>query len=436
MSPVFPRGPAGIVSPTAVSAEGAYITDLSGKRYLDAAGGAIVVNIGHGDSSVIDALAEQGRKLDYVHGTQFTSEVIEEYVNDLSSVLPFDNPFVYPVSGGSEAVETAFKLARAYHLARGNGDRHKIISRWGSYHGNTRGALDSSGRVPLRAPYLPWLDHSTHVPEVYEYRCPIPSHPLDCGRGHAANLERVILEEGEDTIAAFIAEPIAGASLGAASPTDDYWPAVAEVCRDHGILLIVDEVMTGFGRTGRWFGSDHWNVRPDIMTAGKGCSSGYWPLGLTVASGAVAEAVVEGGFTHGFTYSHHVMGAAVGRAVFARLKGDDLVKASRVKGERLLLMLRDALANRGTVGDVRGRGLMIGVELVRNHATKAPFDRSDRMSERVVAAAKERGLLLYSSTGCADGVSGDILMFGPPFTISDSEMAQLVEITAEAVGTI
>jgi adenosylmethionine-8-amino-7-oxononanoate aminotransferase len=172
------------------------------------------------------------------------------------------------------------------------------------------------------------------------------------------------------------------------------------------------------------------------MTAGKGCSSGYWPLGLTIASGAVAEAVAEGGFIHGFTYSHHLMGAAVGRAVFARLQADDLVKASRVKGERLLLMLREAIGGRNTVGNIRGRGMMIGAELVRNKATKAPFDRGDRMAERVVAAAKERGLLLYSSTGCADGVNGDILMFGPPFTISDSEMAQLVEITAEAVGTI
>ncbi|MEX0833738.1 MAG: aspartate aminotransferase family protein [Actinomycetota bacterium] len=434
MTPVFPR--AGVSLPTAVRAEGVWIEAADGKKYIDAAGGALVVSVGHGDPEILKAMCEQADRLSYVHASAFTTEALEAYAEELAPVLPFESPFVYPVSGGSEAVETAFKMARAYHLARGDEGRHKIISRWGSYHGNTRGALDASGRAPLRAPYLPWLDKSIHVPAVYEYRCPLMTHPNACGKEHAVELERVIEEEGPETVAAFIAEPIAGATLGAAVPPDDYWQAIAEVCNRHDVLLIADEVMTGFGRTGLWFGVDNWSVSPDIIVAGKGASSGYWPLGLAIASEPVGETVAGHGFVHGFTYSHNAVGAAVGRAVLRRLTDGDLVGACHAQGARLIGELRAVLADYPLVGDVRGRGLMIGIELVSDKTANTPFPRSRRAAETVVEAARERGLLLYHSTGCADGVNGDVIMLGPPFIVSNDVLDQIVSLTVEAVGVL
>jgi adenosylmethionine-8-amino-7-oxononanoate aminotransferase len=432
---VFRRNLAASV-PTAVRAEGAWIYDADGKAYLDAAGGAIVVSLGHGHAAVVDAMRRQAADVSYVHGTVFTTDALETYADELAPFLPMDDPHVYPVSGGSEAVETALKLARAYHLARGDSDRHVIVSRWGSYHGNSRGALDASGREPLRRPYAPWLDKSVHVPAVYEYRCPAPSHPEGCGAWHAEQLDQAILEAGPGFVAAFIAEPVGGATLGAAVPPDDYWPAVAEVCRRHGVLLIADEVMTGFGRTGRWFGADHWGVRPDILVAGKGTASGYWPLGLCVASGEVFGTVAAQGFVHGFTYSHHAVGAAVGLAVLRRLRDDDLVERSRKIGEVIKAELTTALADSPIVGDVRGIGTMLGVELVRDRETKEPFPRAERLTERLLAAARERGLLLYPSTGVANGTDGDLVMLGPPFTIGDDDATTMVERTAVAIAEV
>ncbi len=422
--------------PMVARAEGAVIWDADGRRYLDAAGGAIVVGIGHGRKEIGEALATQASAVAFAHGTAFTSEPLERYAAELAALVPMDGARVYPVSGGSEAIETALKMARAYHLANGEPSRHLVIARWGSYHGNTLGALDASGREPLRAPYLPWLGRAVHVPAAYEYRCPWPSHPDGCGAEHAANLERTILSLGTQNVAAFVAEPIAGAALGAAVPSDDYWPAVAEVCRRHGVLLIADEVMTGFGRSGTWFGCDHWGVRPDILVCAKGASSGYWPLGLAIAGGSVYDRILDGGFVHGFTYSHSAMGAAVGLEVLRILKDEELVRASHDKGDHLLTSLRERLADDPHVGDVRGRGLMVAVELVQDRETKKPFPRTDRVTERVVAAAKLNGLLLYSSTGCADGTEGDLVMFGPPIVIQDDELDEAVNKSAAAIATL
>jgi adenosylmethionine-8-amino-7-oxononanoate aminotransferase len=434
-SHVFPRV-FGRDLPVAVRAEGSCIWDGSGRRYLDAAGGAIVVGIGHGDREVLAAMRERSSTLDYVHGTQFTTEDVERYAEELARMLPMDHPRIYPVSGGSEAVETALKMARAYHVARGEPGRHKVIARWGSYHGNTRGALDASGREPLRRPYLPWLGHAVHVPAAYEYRCPNPDHPTACGRWHAGELNDAIEREGPDTVACFVAEPVAGAALGAAVPSEDYWPAVAEVCRDHGVLLVADEVMTGFGRTGEWFGSNHWGLRPDLMAMGKGASSGYWPLGLAACSGPVFEALREGGFTHGFTFSHSPVGSAVGLAVLRRLRDGALVEASREKGERLRKELATELEDHPNVGEVRGLGLMIGIELVADRDSKQPFPREARVTERAVAAAFDQGLTLYSSTGGADGTRGDLVMLGPPFVITEGELDEAVVKTVRALQVV
>jgi adenosylmethionine-8-amino-7-oxononanoate aminotransferase len=435
MSHVFPRV-FGRDLPTAVRAEAASIWDSTGKRYLDAAGGAIVVGIGHGDRTVLEKMLEHAEKLSFAHGTQFTTEALETYANELAPLLPMDDPRIYPVSGGSEAIETALKMARAYHLARGESTRHKVIARWGSYHGNTLGALDASGREPLRRPYEPWLGRVSHVPAAYEYRCPNERHPEGCGRWHADQLGEAIHREGPDSVACFVAEPVVGATLGAAIPSDDYWPAIADVCREFGVLLIADEVMTGFGRTGSWFGCDHWDIRPDILVAAKGASSGYWPFGITVASGEVYEAISAKGFVHGFTFSHSAVGSAVALAVLRRLREGDMVEASRTKGERLLKELTAALAEDPHVGDVRGLGLMIGIELVDDRSSRRPFDRSKQATERVVAAARDLGLVLYPSTGCADGTNGDLVMLGPPFVITEGELDEALEKTTKAIASI
>jgi len=422
--------------PFAARASGASIWDSSGKHYLDGSGGAIVVGVGHGDEQVVEAMARQASSMAYAHGTQFTSESLERYASRVAPLLPLEGARIYPVSGGSEAVETALKIARAYHVAAGRPGKHKVIARLGSYHGNTRGALDASGRAALRRPYSAWLGPAVHVPAVYEYRCPWDTHDSACGARHAEQLDRVIREQGPENVACFIAEPVVGAALGAVAPPPDLWPAVQEVCRAHEVLVIADEVMTGFGRTGRWFGSDHWGLRPDILTAGKGVTSGYWPFGFAAASGAVFDIIAPGGFVHGFTYSHSAVGAAVADAVLTRLLDDDLVEESRRKGERLLALLDDALGDHPRVGDIRGLGLMIGVELVADRSSKRPFPRSERITEQVVAAAKAAGLLVYPSAGGAEAGDGDVIMLGPPFVITDDELAELVELLRRALGSV
>jgi adenosylmethionine-8-amino-7-oxononanoate aminotransferase len=347
-----------------------------------------------------------------------------------------DDAVLFPVSGGSEAVETALKVARSFHLATGETDRSIIIGRELSYHGNTRGALDVSGREPLRGPYLPWLGLSGRVPGVLEYRCPNPNHPIECAAWHAAALESEIERLGPSRVAAFIAEPIGGAASGAAVPPDGYWDAIVQVCARYGVLVIADEVMTGFGRTGEWFGSEHFGLRPDIMTMAKGASSGYWPLGLCALSGPVAGPLQEKGLTHGFTFSHHVVGAAVGLAVLRRIDELGLVAAARNMGVRLRELLNSSIGDHENVGDIRGIGLMFAVELVEDRSTKKPFPSSAGVAQRVTHLARSNGLLVYPSTGCAGGGEGDLIMIGPPLTIDDAEIEMLSTRLAVSLGRL
>jgi adenosylmethionine-8-amino-7-oxononanoate aminotransferase len=419
--------------PVVQRGEGALVWDATGVRYIDASGGAIVVGIGHGDRSVIDALSRQAGQVSYVHGTQFTSEPLEDYAREIAPLLPIDDARIYPVSGGSEAVETALKIARAYFVATGEETRHKVIGRAGSYHGNTLGALDASGREVLQQPYRPWLGRTVRVPSVYEYRCSLPDHPQSCGARHADILDATIRREGPETVACFIAEPVVGAALGAVVPPADYWSSIEAVCSQHGVLLVVDEVMTGFGRTGTMFACEHWGVRADILAAGKGASSGYWPFGFAACSEVIFDSLARPGFTHGFTYSHSVVGTAVAGAVLKRLQDGDLVAASRDKGEMMLKLLVDALGDHPNVGDIRGLGMMIGVELVADRDARTPFERDRKVTEGILQAAKERGVLLYPSTGGAEGGNGDVVMLGPPFVITEDQMQEVVEVLADAV---
>jgi adenosylmethionine-8-amino-7-oxononanoate aminotransferase len=419
--------------PRVERAHGCWITDVNGNEYLDAASGALVVNVGHDDSRVTSAVRRQLDAVSYVHPSAFTADVAEGYAAALSRLLPMEDARIYPVSGGSEAVETALKAARAYHLARDEPERSVIIGRELSYHGNTRGALDVSGRDSLREPYLPWLGLAGRVPAVLEYRCPNPGHPNRCAEWHAASLEMEIERIGPERVAAFIAEPIGGAASGAAVPPEGYWTAVAEVCRRHGILIIADEVMTGFGRTGAWFASEHFGLRPDIMTMAKGAASGYWPLGLCAFTGEVGDALQRSGLVHGFTFSHHLVGAAAGMAVIQRIDQLRLVERARDMGRLLREALEDVIGAHPLVGDIRGMGLMLAVELVADRATKRPFPAAHGMAARVTGRARDEGLLVYPSTGCAGHGDGDLVMVGPPLIIREEEIEALVAKLARAL---
>ncbi len=430
MTHLFPRG-ADLAS--VERAQGCWITDTRGNSYLDAASGALVVNIGHGDSRVTAAIQRQMAAVSYVHPSAFTSEVAERYAEALSPLLPMEDASVFPVSGGSEAVETALKAARAFHLAKGEPERSVIIGRELSYHGNTRGALDVSGREALREPYLPWLDQAGRVPGVLEYRCPNPTHSDRCADWHARRLDETIVRLGPSRVAAFIAEPIGGAASGAAAPPEGYWDAIRKVCDEHGVLIIADEVMTGFGRTGRWFASEHYGLEPDIMTLAKGAASGYFPLGVCAMAGHVAAPLLEGGFTHGLTFSHHPVGAAAGLAVLHRLDELRLPEAAATKGERLKRSLQRAIGEHPIVGDIRGVGLLLAVEMVSDLGSKTPFPRSRRMAERLTLLAKDRGLLVYPSSGCAGSGNGDLVLVGPPLTISDAEIEEIAKRLGEAM---
>jgi len=421
--------------PTAERGEGIYLYDANGKRYLDASGGPVVVNIGHGVAEVVQAMSEQAGRVAYIHGTMFTAQTLEEYARALAEIVPLSHPRFFFLSSGSEAVETAIKFVRQVQVDRGEAGRYIVISRWHSYHGTTLGALAVSGRAHFRQAFLPLLQDVPHIPPPYCYRCPWNRSYPGCGIDCAQALEEAIRLTGPDNVAAFIAEPISGASLGAAVPPPEYWPLVRRICDRYGLLLIADEVMTGFGRTGRWFAMQHWDVVPDVMVMAKGATSGYFPLSITAVRGEWVEAIRKGhgDFAHGGTFSHHAVGAAAGLATLRYLQQHELVTASAVKGKMLGEKLSATLDDLSCVGDVRGIGLMWGVEFVADRTTKAPFPRAARFARRVADAAFDKGLIVYPSTGCADGVAGDLIMVAPPFIITEAQMDEAVRLLREAV---
>jgi adenosylmethionine-8-amino-7-oxononanoate aminotransferase len=402
--------------------------DAEGRRYIDGSGGAVVVNVGHGRREIAEAMAAQAAAVAYVHGTQFSTDVLEDYARRLAPHAPGDCRRLYLVSGGSEANETAIKLARAYQLAVGQPGRHKVLGRTVSYHGNTLATLSVSGRPGLRRPYLPLLALQPQVMAPFCYHCPLERTFPECAAACADDIEAVIEREGPGTVAALIAEPVLGASAGAAVPPEDYLRRAREICTRHGVLLIADEVMTGFGRTGRFFGVEWSGIRPDLVTCGKGMSGGYLPVGAVLASERVAEAVVAaGGFVHGFTFSHHAVTAAACRAALDVLERERLVERAEalgaVLGERL-----SGLRAHPHVGDVRGRGLLWAVEIVEDKAARRPFARASRRAEALQARALERGLVVYPSTGGATGAEGDLVMVAPPFVITEEQLDELVDL--------
>jgi adenosylmethionine-8-amino-7-oxononanoate aminotransferase len=428
--------------PPAVRGEGVYLWDAHGKQYLDFSGSAAVNSIGHGVAEIAAAMASQAKQLEFVHSSQFTTPVAEEYAAELLAFAGknFEGGCVYFTCGGSESIETALKLSRQYQVEIGQTKRHQVISRGQSYHGSTLGALSVSGNKRRREIYLPMVREFAHVGFPYCYRCAFDCTDgcRNCGQEYAAELERAI-EVANGEVAAFIVEPVSGATLGAVVPPPGYLQSVAEICRRHGVLLIADEVMTGMGRTGRNFAVEHWDIAPDILVTAKGLSSGYAPLGAVLVSKRVARAIADGSgaFLHGFTYNSHPISLAAGRAVLVRLQKEELVRAadseSRGSTAATLRFELEELRDADAVGDVRGIGLLWGVEFVADKATKRPFAPELNFAGRVAQAAVNRGLLVYPMQGCVDGVSGDHLLIAPPAVITAEQIDWAAKQLREAI---
>jgi adenosylmethionine-8-amino-7-oxononanoate aminotransferase len=422
--------------PAAVRGEGAYVWDADGRRYLDFSGSAAVNFIGHGVREISDAMVEQARQLEFVHSSQFTTPVAEEFAQEL---LDFAGPHfrggaVYFTCGGSESVETALKLARQYQVEIGEGKRHQILSRNQSYHGSTLGALAVSGNRKRREIYLPMVREFEHIGIPYCYRCAFDCTDgcRNCGQQYAVELERAI-ETAEGAAAGFIFEPMSGATLGAVTPPPGYLQAIADICRRHGVLLIADEVMTGMCRTGRNFAVEHWEVAPDILITAKGLSSGYVALGAVIASKRVVDGIAagSGAFLHGFTYNAHPVSVAAGSAVLKRIRLQNLVhaadsNATGTAGAALKGAL-ESLRDLDVVGDVRGLGLLWGVEFVADKKTKAPFPAAKNFAGLVGQACLRRGLLVYPMQGCVDGLTGDHLLIAPPAVITSEQISWAAE---------
>lgn len=426
--------------PLAVSGQGCYITDHTGKQYLDGSGGAAVSCLGHGDPDVTAAMKDQLDQIAFAHTGFFSSQVAEQLADLLVAHAPGDLDRVYLVSGGSEAVEAALKLARQYYVELGQPQRKHVIARLQSYHGNTLGALATGGNQWRREPFLPLLVGMSHIAPCYAYRHQQPGETERAYGLRAANeLEQEILRLGADKVMAFVAEPIVGATLGAVTAVDGYLKRIREICDQYGVLLIFDEVMCGMGRSGHLFACDHDQVAPDILCLAKGLGAGYQPIGAMLASNKIYQAVAQGSgfFQHGHTYMGHPVACAAALAVTRKIIDQNLMQQVQQRGDYLAAALRDALDQHPHVGDVRGRGLFQGIELVADRAQKTPFAPQQKVAAKIKQAAFEAGLICYPMAGTLDGVQGDHVLLAPPFIISEAQIDELVDkLTLAINGTI
>ncbi|RHZ93979.1 aspartate aminotransferase family protein [Cereibacter sphaeroides] len=416
--------------PVAAEGEGCYILDAEGRRYLDGSGGAAVSCLGHSNAAVRAALHDQLDRLAFAHTGFFTSEPAERLADRLAAAAPEGIERVYLVSGGSEAVEAALKLARQYFMEVGQPGRHRVIARRQSYHGNTLGALAAGGNEWRRAQFAPLLVETSHVSPCYEYRGRAEDESLEAyGLRVADELEAEIQRLGPETVMAFVAEPVVGATAGAVPAVPGYLKRIREICDRHGVLLILDEVMCGMGRTGHLFACAEDGVAPDMITIAKGLGAGYQPIGALLVQGRIYDAIVAGSgfFQHGHTYMGHAMAAVAANAVLDEIEGRDLLSAVRRQGARLEALLQERLGQHPHVGDIRGRGLFRGIELVADRETKEPFDPARKLHARIKAEAFAGGLICYPMGGTLDGVRGDHILLAPPFIISDAELDELVD---------
>ncbi|SEN19632.1 aspartate aminotransferase family protein [Halomonas caseinilytica] len=416
--------------PTAVGGEGPYLIDAEGRRYLDACGGAAVSCLGHSDGEVIEAVREQVGRLAYAHTSFFTSEPMEALADFLVERAPEGLSSVYFVSGGSEAVEAALKMARQYFLERGEPERRHLIARRQSYHGNTLGALATGGNAWRRRPFEPLLVEVGHVSPCYAYRGQAAGEtPEAYGERLAAELGDEIQRLGPETVMAFVAEPVVGATLGAVPAVPGYFKRVREICDRHGILLILDEVMCGMGRTGSLFAAEQEGVAPDLTTIAKGLGAGYQPIGATLVSERIREAIAEGSgfFQHGHTYIGHATACAAALAVQRAIESRDLMARVRWLGDGLQQRLEARFGDHPHVGDIRGRGLFRGLELVADRGDKTPFDPACKLHAAIKRTAMDEGLMCYPMGGTLDGQRGDHILLAPPFILEESHLDEIVD---------
>ncbi|TLP68995.1 aspartate aminotransferase family protein [Parasedimentitalea maritima] len=436
MSHVFPRHTKAQL-PTAVAGDGCYLIDADGKRYFDGSGGAAVSCLGHSDADVIKAVQDQVGKLAFAHTSFLTSDPAEELADLLIANAPGDLDRVYFVSGGSEATESAIKLARQYYLEKGETERRHVIARRQSYHGNTLGALAAGGNEWRRTQFAPLLIDISHIAPCYEYAERSEGEtPYDYGQRVANELEAEILRLGPETVMAFMAEPVVGATSGAVPPVEGYFKRVREICDQYGVLLILDEVMCGMGRTGHLFACDADDVAPDILCIAKGLGAGYQPIGAMLCSKQIYQAIEAGSgfFQHGHTYIGHPVATAAALAVVRGMLDRGLVQRCGEMGEKLQAALVERFGQHPHVGDIRGRGLFRGIELVADRETKTPFAPSLGLAKKIKKAAFEAGLICYPMSGTRDGVNGDHILLAPPFIITDEQIIEVVDKLELAIG--
>lgn len=418
--------------------DGVYLYDTEGKRYLDAASGAAVCALGHGNPEIAAELRDQAETIAYVHLSLYSSRPLQRWADALLDTAPKNLTRVYPVSGGSEANETAIKLARQYHLQRGRSGKYKVISRRVSYHGATLGVLSLTGQTARRRAFAPMMVHQPRAAPAYCYRCPFDKTPDACSLECADDLERVIVQEGPENVSAFIAEPVSGASAPGVYPPDSYWERIREICDRYDVLLIADEVMSGMGRTGVWWAIQHSGVRPDMITAAKGLGAGYTPIGAVMVSEEVIDVLTRtrAQFAHGLTYGGNPLSCAVGAKVIEILTREGLVERASAQGLKLLGRLQEALGDHPHVGEVRGRGLLLGVEIVADRGSKRAFPLEADIRGKIGRSCLEQGLYVYPGGGSVDGLRGDHVLIAPPFTIEDAHIEELVDRLCRAVDAV
>lgn len=438
MSHVFPRHTKAL-PPTAARGEGCYLYDTNGKQYFDGSGGAAVSCLGHGDKEVIQAVKQQLSDLAFAHTGFFTSEPAEKLADLLIRHAPGDLDRVYFVSGGSEATEAALKLARQYHVENGQPQRRHIIARRQSYHGNTLGVLAAGGNQWRREQFSPLLIDAKHISPCYEYAEKREDETsFEYGQRVAQELEEEILRLGPDSVMAFIAEPVVGATLGAVPPVEGYFKRIREICDQYGVLLILDEVMCGMGRTGALFACEDEGIVPDILCIAKGLGAGYQPLGAMICSSKLYQTISDGSgyFQHGHTYIGHPVACAAGLAVVNAILDRQLLARVTQLGEVLQTQLQASFGQHPNVGDIRGRGLFVGIEFVSDRKSKTPMPSSQRLSSKLKAAAFSHGLICYPMPGTRDGKSGDHVLLAPPFVVSDEQIGEIVEKLSLAVADV
>lgn len=424
------------VTPIVSRAEGIYIWDESGNQYIDGSSGAVISNIGHNDPKVLAAINNQAQSTFFTYRTQFENRPAVDLAMKLVEHSAPHLDRVFYVSGGSEAVESAIKLCRSYFYSRGEGNRHVFISRAPSYHGSTLGALALTSYSPLEIPYRPLLKSCPKIPAPYCYRCHYQKSYPDCGLACARALETAIREQGPENVAAFVVEPIGGASTGALVPPEDYFGVIQDICRRYGILLILDEVMTGFGRTGKLFAYEHWNVAADIVALSKGMASGYYPLGAIITRDSIVQTVLSGeGFPHGHTYAGNPMACTVGLSVLDRILEDGLIDNTAVMGKRLKKGLHGLAQKYKIIGEVRGRGLLLALEFVEDQESRKPFAEKLQINNLVTTQAFAEGLIIYPRRPI-NGLSGDHVLVAPPLIVTASEIDEILNRLDAALGKV